>query len=152
MKRIVLTAVFLFSISTVALAQVQVTLSSKGFGVEEEIHAKVVNGRANPITFCVEYGQWSPKNGELESTPSPFVVQRYSASKWSTLLIGPDVGSSRHSLELQAGKSEEFTFRLNNVGKIRLLLYYWRGSVSESACSVPEKGAKRIFSETFTVK
>jgi hypothetical protein len=71
MKRIVLTALFLISISSPAVAQVQVTLSSKHFGVEDEVHANVVNAGRNQITFCVEFGQWSPKNGELESTPSP---------------------------------------------------------------------------------
>jgi len=152
MKRVASVVLFLLSTSTVAVAQVQVVLSAQHFGVEEQIHATIVNEGTRPITFCVEFGQWSPKNGGLESAPSPFVVQRYLGGKWSTVLSGPDVGSSRHTVELAAGKSMEFPFRLSSVGKIQILLHYWRGSKLEVSCTASEKGAKTVASETFTVQ
>jgi hypothetical protein len=152
MKRLFLFALILLSTSTVALAQVVITVPSKSFGVEDQIRAKITNEGTRAIRICVEFGQTSPKNGGSESTPSPFVVQRYSGGRWSTLLIGPDVGSVRRSLEIDAGKSQEFVFRLNDVGKIRLLLYYWRDSRQGSSCTAVEKGAKAVHSEDFVVQ
>jgi len=43
------------------------------------------------VTYCVEYGQTSMNDGEVEATPSPFLVQRKDGSRWNTLLIGSDI-------------------------------------------------------------
>ena len=152
MKRLFLVAGILVSTPALALAQVRITLPARSFGVEDQIHAKIINDGTHAITICVEFGQTSPNNRGSESTPSPFVVQRHSGDRWSTLLIGPDVGSVRRSLEIDAGKSQEFVFRLNDVGKIRLLLYYWRDSRQGSSCTAVEKGAKAVHSEDFVVQ
>ena len=64
------------------------------------------------VTYCVEYGQTSMNDGEVEATPSPFLVQRKDGSRWNTPLIGPDIGSiRRHAVVLDAGESHEFPFR-----------------------------------------
>jgi hypothetical protein len=152
MKRLFLVAGILVSTPALALAQVRITLPARSFGVEDQIHAKIINDGTHAITICVEFGQTSPNNRGSESTPSPFVVQRHSGDRWSTLLIGPDVGSIRRSVELGAGKSQEFVFRLNAIGMIRLLLYYWRDSRQGSPCTFLEKGTKKAFSETFIVQ
>jgi hypothetical protein len=152
MKRLFLIAGILVSTPTLAIAQVRITLPARNFGVEDQIHAKVINQGPHAITICVEFGQSSPMDGGLESTPSPFMVQRYSGNKWSTLLIGPDVGSSRRSVELEPGKSQEFVLRLRAVGKIRLQLYYWRDSGQGSSCTASEQGAKKVLSEAFVVQ
>jgi hypothetical protein len=152
MKRLFLIVGILVSAPTIAFAQVRVTLPASSFEAEDQIHAKIINEGTHAITICVEFGQTSPHNGGSESTPWPFAVQQYSRGRWSTLLIGPDVGSVRRSVEIDRGKSQEFVFRLNAVGKIRLLLYYWRDSRNGSSCTALEKGAKRVFSETFIVR
>jgi hypothetical protein len=152
MNRLFLIAGILVSTPTIAFAQVRMTLPARSFAVQDQIRAKVINEGTHTITICVEFGQSSPKKGGLESTPSPFVMQQHSEGRWSTLLIGSDVGSVRRSVELDAGNSQEFLFRWNAVGKIRLLLYYWRDSRDGSSCTALEKGAKRVFSETFIVQ
>src|SRR5277367_2597710 len=135
MKPLFLIAGIVLSTPTIAFAQVRIMLPARSFGIEDQIHAKIINEGTHAITICVEFGQTSPHNGGSESTPSPFVVQQYSRGRWSTLLIGPDVGSFRHSVEIDASKSQEFVFRLDAVGNIRLLLYYWRDSRQGSACT-----------------
>ena len=61
----------------------------------EKISASVENYGCHPVTFCVEFGQWSPKgDSEVETTPYPFWVQRKYNGKWSTLVNGPDVDTS----------------------------------------------------------
>jgi hypothetical protein len=89
--------------------------------------------------------------GEAEASPSPFLVQRKNGSNWNTLFIGPDVGSSRHAVVLDAGKSHEFPFRLNDSGTLRLVLYYWQGSTPDLDCGGTTKRAKQIVSKPFVV-
>jgi hypothetical protein len=92
------------------------------------------------------------KGADVESTPSPFWVQRNSNGKWGTLMIGPDVGSARASVALEAGESKEFAFRLNDSGRMRLRLNYWRGSISKLNCHTTPKGSKLATSGVFTVE
>jgi type II secretory pathway component PulJ len=44
--------------------------------------AKLENQTSRPITVCVQFGQWSPKGDTIESTPSPFFVERNDNGKW----------------------------------------------------------------------
>jgi len=71
----------------------------------------------------------------LRARHQPFWVQRYDNGKWGTLMIGPDVGSAKASVALEAGESKEFAFRLNDSGRMRLRLNYWRGSISKLNCT-----------------
>ena len=103
------------------------------------------------VTFCVEFGQTSMKDREIESTPSPFLVQRNDNGRWGALMIGPDVGSARAAVALEAGASKEFPFRLNDSGRMRLRLNYWRGSFPTLDCHAPPKGLKLLTSAVFTI-
>jgi hypothetical protein len=40
----------------------------------------------------------------IESTSSPFFVERNDKGKWSVLLIGPDVGDNSQPVEVDSGK------------------------------------------------
>jgi hypothetical protein len=138
--------------ATAADSRLQVTIPSTKYAVHEQIRAKIENTSNNPVTYCVEFGQRSMNGGEVEATPSPFLVQQKNGSRWNTLLIGPDVGSSRHAAVLGAGESHEFPFRLNDTGTVRLVLYYWRGSMPDLDCGAPPKHAKQIMSQPFAIE
>jgi hypothetical protein len=137
---------------TAVIAQVKITVPAQRYNLQEEIPAKVENSGDGAITFCVEFGQTSTKGGEIESTPSPFWVQRNSSGKWATLMIGPDIGSDRTAVVLEAGESREFRFRLNDSGRMRLRLNYWRGSIPDLDCHAPPKGLKQLTSAVFTIE
>ena len=104
------------------------------------------------MTFCVEFGQTSRKDGEVESTPIPFWVESYGNGRWGTLMIGPDMGRGEFPVMLEPGKSQEFGFRLNGTGTMRLRLLYWRGAFPDLDCQKPPKGAKRVTSSTFVLE
>jgi len=111
--------VTLFSLP--AAAQVKIHIPTQHQKKYETIHASVENAGSKPVTFCIEFGQTSPKgSGEIETTPSPFWVQKDGNGKWSTLIIGPDVGSTRGPEVLASGNSLEFPFRLGDSGQMRL--------------------------------
>src|SRR4029077_18827578 len=97
-------------------AQVRVVVPKRQYKSEEQILGRLENYNSRPITVCVQFGQWSPKGGTIESTPSPFFVERNRNGKWSILLNGPDVGSNSQPVEVEAGGSKEFPFRLNDEG------------------------------------
>jgi hypothetical protein len=142
----------LFLPGTPAVKQPLIVLPNAHYAVHEQIRARIENMNDQPISICVEYGQWSMKDGKLETTPLPFIVQRKLGSKWSALLIGPDVGSNRHSRVLDPKESAEFPFRLNDGGDIRLVLEYWPGSKGDWICGPDPKGGKRATSTTFLVR
>jgi hypothetical protein len=135
-----------------AIQKPSVVLPSTRYAVHEQIRARIENTNDRPISICVEYGQWSMNDGNLETTPSPFIVQRKSRAKWNTLIIGPDVGSSRHSKVLEPGESAEFPFRLNEPGNMRLVLQYWPGSRDDRICGSARRDSKEVASETFLVQ
>jgi hypothetical protein len=151
-RKVLLLTAFLAASTQGGNTPVKITLPAAQYKVQERINANVENIGTIPVTFCVEYGQWSSNNGEIESTPSPFIVQAKARNKWSTLLIGPDVGSIRAPVVLKAGEAHEFPLRLNDVGTMRVLLYYWRGSKPELHCSEGLGGAKRVASPEFSVR
>lgn len=139
-------------LATAASAQVKISVPTQQYKVHEEIHAKVENRGNNAVTFCVEFGQTSMKGGDIESTPSPFWVQRNDNGKLGTLVIGPDVGSIRAPVVLEAGESKEFPFRLNDSGRMRLRLNYWHGSIPSLDCHAPPKGLRLATSAVFTIE
>ena len=152
MARLILTTFgLLLILPSVAIAQVKITVPAHQYKVQEKIPAKVENKGNGAITFCVEVGQTSSRDGEIESTPSPFWVQHSSNGKWGILLIGPDVGSLRAAMVLEAGESKEFPFRLHESGRMRLQLNYWRGSIPNLDCHAPPKGLKLVTSAVFTI-
>ena len=130
-------------------AQVLVTVEPKAYKANEPIQAAVENRVRLPVTVCLEVGQTSKINDAITSTPHPFFMQRNSNGKWSTLLNGPDVGSYRGSIALQPGEKRNFKFALNDAGKIRVGLEYWRGQ-EDSACK-SGKRPKKAFSAPFQV-
>ena len=85
----------------------------------------------------------------IESTPSPFFVERNDNGKWGVLLNGPDVGSNSKPVEVDSGKSMEFPFRLNGAGTMRLRLDYWSGSRPDMKCNGSSKDTKHSRSATF---
>jgi hypothetical protein len=135
----------------VAVAQVRIAASAQHYGLQEEIHARVENIGNRAVTFCVEFGQTSPRGDEIESTPSPFWIQRKRNDKWSTLTTGPDVGSKRAAVVLKVGESKDFPFRTNDSGIMRLRLYYWYGSIPNMNCDTRRKGVKLAASKIFTI-
>jgi len=68
-------------LATAASAQVKIPLPATRYKLHEEIHATVENIGNNPVTLCVEFGQTSSREGNRESTPSPFWVQNYNDGK-----------------------------------------------------------------------
>jgi hypothetical protein len=139
-------------LATAAIAQVKITIPAQQYKAHDEIHAKIENAGNNAVTICVEFGQTSMKAGQVESTPSPFWVQRNDNGKWGTLMIGPDVGSARGSVVLEAGESKEFPIRLNDSGRMRLRLNYWRGSIPKLNCHAPPKDSRLATSSAFKVE
>jgi len=91
----------------VATAQVRIVANAQPYdGLQAEIHARIENIGNRAVTFCVEFGQTSMiRGGEIESTPSPFWIQRKRRDSWSTLITGPDVGSKQAALVLEIGES-----------------------------------------------
>ena len=143
-------------LSPIALSQVRISTSKREFTTHEQINVDVANRGKKPISYCVEVSQVSFKTGngraeDVEATPIPFYVQKLSArQKWSTLLIGPDVGSYRHPEIQRPGQVLNFHFRLSDAGRMRLVLHYWGGE-NISACKNP-KGKKTTLSNVFIVK
>jgi hypothetical protein len=133
-----------------AAAQVELTVPAGPFKSEDRIESRVTNKSRLRISYCVEFGQWSPLAGNLESTPVPFHVERNKSDKWHVLINGPDLGSSRHPITQEAGSSNEFPFRLNDTGQMRLVLYYWPGDRSD-VCSESTKGRKIAKSRVFSI-
>ena len=152
MTRLIFASIVLALSSLTAGAQVKIHVSPQHHKKYETIHASVENAGSKSVTFCIEIGQTSPKGaGEIETTPSPFWVQRNNDGKWSTLMIGPDVGSFKSPQVLDPGKSVEFSFRLGDSGQMRLRLNYWNGPLPSLDCHVP-KGAKLVTSGAFIVE
>ncbi len=136
------------------MCQVQITVPAQSFRASEQIAAKVFNLGDHKIVYCVEFGQTSSTGlgvENIETTPIPFYVQRRSGGRWSTLLIGPDVGSFRNSVVLEAGQSQEFFFRLKDKGEMRLVLDYWTGEKTVD-CKNPPRGGKKAQSKIFAVQ
>ncbi len=136
--------------AAIAVAQVEVSVPASVFKQEGSIEARVTNKSSLPVSYCVEFGQWSPHNGTIDSTPTPFHVESKIGDRWSTLMNGPDVGSSRRPIALDAGASNEFPFRLNDTGQMRLVLYYWIGE-RNNVCNDSTKERKTARSKVFSI-
>jgi len=153
MTRLIVAFFVLSLLSLTVAAQVKIDLPKQNKKKYETIHASIENTGSKPVTFCIEVGQTSPKeDAETETTPSPFWVQRNDNGRWGTLMIGPDVGSSKSPEVLGPGKSMEFPFRLGNSGQLRLQLNYWNDSLPSLNCNAPPKGARRATSAVFKVE
>jgi hypothetical protein len=146
MMRLVLLPLGLSLILTATgAAQVKINIPDQHYERQERIHATVQNASSRPITVCVGF------LGSLESTPSPFWVERYSDGKWHALIMGPDIGHEKGAWVLEAGESREFFVRLSDSGKLRLKLDYWRGSIPNLDCDAPLKGMKVARSAVFGI-
>jgi hypothetical protein len=141
----------LLVLATSLSAQVRVIIPKRHYQPQEQIPARLENHTSRPITVCVQFGQWSPKGETIESTPSPFFVERNDNGKWGILLNGPDVGSNSQPVKVDSGKSMEFPFRLNDEGTMRLRLDFWIGSRPDVKCNGPAKDTKHLHSTTFTL-
>lgn len=136
-------------LASVGTAQVRITLPKNHYRVQEEIPAKIENHGRHGVVFCVEIGRVSQVGNEIKSTPTPFVIERESANEWGVLMKGPDVGGSRQPLQLEAGKSVEFPFRLTDAGTLRLRLDYWKASSQSLDCTRSAKGSRKAWSKAF---
>ncbi len=135
MVRLIFAFVVLALSPLTATAQVKIYIAQQHARKYQTIHASLENTGSKPVTFCIQVGQTSPKgSGEIEATPSPFWVQGNNNGKWSTLLIGPEVGNFKNPEVLGAGKSLEFPFRLGASGQMRLRMNYWSGSLQSLNC------------------
>jgi hypothetical protein len=153
MTRLIFAPMILALSSLPATAQVKIHVSPSHHKKYGTIHTSVENTGSKAITFCIQGGQTSPKGGgEIEATPSPFWVQKNSDGRWSTLLIGPDVGSFQRPQVSEPGRSLDFPFRLGESGQMRLRLTYWNGSRQSLACDAPPRGAKVATSAPFAVE
>lgn len=146
--------IFVALFNSAVVSQVRVSAGGEEFNSHQQIPVRISNAGTNNVSYCVEFGQWSSKTGsgqtdDVEATPIPFYVQKQSGGKWGTLLIGPDVGSSRRAVLLRAGESQQFPFRLGDRGRMRLVLDYWRGE-NDSVCKFP-MGKKITRSKIFVV-
>jgi len=146
--------VIVFLISPIALSQVRVSTPGSDYKSHQQIDVQITNAGKNAVSYCVEFGQHSFKTARggvenMETTPIPFYVQRQNSRSWGTLLIGPDIGSSRHAVVLKAGESQQYPFRLSDRGQMRLVLDYWRGE-NDRVCEYPQ-GKKTTRSNIFVV-
>lgn len=132
-------------------AQVRVLLPASEFKPFEQIRTIVRNDTSKPITLCVQIGQTSPTVASLESTPIPFYIQAKSNTGWSTLMVGPDVGSAFSPTVLDSGESVAFPFRLYHYGQLRVVLNYWSGSRPHLDCSKTPRGKKTVRSSPFVI-
>jgi hypothetical protein len=130
-----------FLLGSIALCQVRVSTLNTDFDSRGRIDAQIINTGKVAVSYCVEFGQISHKTvtgaaEDVEPTPIPFYVQKQNGSRWGTLMIGPDVGSSRRAVVLKAGESQQYPFRLSDRGRMRLVLDYWRGE-NNKVCEQP---------------
>lgn len=147
MRRVLALALVVCS-SALAAKRVVVKVAVTPKDGTNSIIARVENQTAQPVTFCVEFGQRSVNGNIVEHTPIPFEVQAQSNDRWSILSIGSDVGSDRHPVVLEAGKSADFPFRLRHSGQFRLLLRYWNGAAPDLNCKQPPGGSRQVKSST----
>ncbi len=145
----------LLLLDSALLAQVRVGTVGTQFRAHEQINVQVTNAGKKTASYCVEFTQISFKTGagtveDMEHTPIPFYVQKQNGRRWSTLLIGPDIGSSRRAVILKPGESQQYTFRLSDRGRMRLVLEYWDGE-TERACTHPQGKRKETRSNVFVV-
>jgi hypothetical protein len=148
MRRQIIIWLLIFS-SSLAFAQVQITVPATSFKSEDEIPVKVINRSKTPVSYCIEAGHTSPKGGTNEATPIPFYFEKHDGS-WHVLMIGPDVGSSRQPATLDVGGVHDFPFRLKGKGEMRLTLNYWVGG-RDDVCSLNAKGKKTVRSQVFSI-
>jgi hypothetical protein len=127
------------------IAQVKIDVPGQSFRRQEEIHTKVINIGKGPITLCLE-------STSMDSLPLPFEAQRNNGGKWSTLLLGSDLGPNGWALVLEPGESQEFRFHLGDSGEMRLMLEYWRGAKPDLSCTALPRGSKAVKSAAFTIE
>lgn len=134
-----------------AVGQVRVTIPQPRYKQHDTIDVGVTNTSKRAVSFCVKFGQWSfPDADHLETTPTPVYVQRKNRGRWSTLLIGPDVGSIRHSVTLGPKESQHYPFRLSDQGQMRVMIDYWLGE-NDRTCENP-RGRRTAKSRIFVVE
>jgi hypothetical protein len=134
-------------------AQVQVVVPKKQYKLHDKIDVAIANDSAQPVSLCVEFGHLSfpgEKDDVTETTPTPVHVQSKHGRKWSALLNGPDIGSSRHSVLLGSKETQHYPMRLSDSGEMRLVLGYWIGE-GVHACENPQ-GRKTAASHVFVVR
>jgi hypothetical protein len=140
--------------SIAASSQVKVSIPSDNYKAHDLIDVAIENQTNAAISFCVELGHWSFRAKgsatQRETTPTPVYVQARGKRGWSMLLIGPDIGSMRHSVWLAAGESQHYPFRLSDPGQMRIVLDYWEGE-NDNTCANP-KDRKRVSSRVIWVR
>jgi hypothetical protein len=86
-----------------AVGQMQIRIPQQRYKQHDSIDVVIANTTRKDVSFCVEFGYYRDAE-HIEATPTPVYVQRNYRGKWGTLLIGPDIGSIRHSFIVGAGR------------------------------------------------
>lgn len=123
----------------------KIGVSGHNFTKQEVIRSKVINTGKRPIAVCLVFTS-------MDTLPLPFAVQRDNNGRWGTLLNAIDLGPNGSVLVLEAGEAQEFTFHLNDSGKMRLMLEYWQGAEPHLSCHSLPKGSKVVNSQVFTIE
>ena len=115
--------------SVIASAQVKISIPKQHYKSRDKVDVEITNTGTSDVTLCVEYGYISYIDPDhTEPSPTPVYVQQKGAKGWSTLLTGPDIGSTVAPVTLHSGQSQHFPFRVNAHGTVRLILEYGFGS------------------------
>lgn len=133
------------------IASVFVQLPSGNVKAETPFSARVKNGLATPITFCVDFGQTVQTASGRHAAPNPFEIQKWNGKRWDTQLTGTDVGSGSTAISVDAHESKDFSLQINASGRYRLRLTYIEGE-SEPKCPLAPEHASRIGSNPFSVR
>jgi len=134
-----------------AFEQLEIRIPRQRYKQHDRIDVVIANSSTKQVSFCIEYGHSSFQDADHpEPTPTPVYVQRKDKRGWGTLLIGPDVGSMRHSASLGAGESQVYPFRLSDAGEMRIMVDYWIGE-NDRTCQQP-KGRKTAKSRVFVIE
>ncbi len=114
-----------------------------------EVHLK--NGLSVPITFCADYGQFIQAPSGVHSAPNPFLLQRWTGSRWDTQLTGTDVySSSKSTVNIDAHESTDFIIVVGGPGRYRIQLRYLEGKI-DIKCPITRKSAVILSSAPFVV-
>ena len=121
-----------------ALAQVELIVPGADFKASETITVKIKNDGKPQISYCAAFGQ------------TPLLVQKRSGRKWVNLSNGTDADGIQTLKVLGPGESQEFPFKMSDMGEVRLVLDFWMGSTGVN-CKHPPKGWKQAQSGVLVI-
>ena len=108
------------------------------------------NGLSVAITFCTDFGQAVETESGRHAAPNPFELQKWNGKRWTTQLIGTDVGSGETAVSVDAHDSRNFKLQINESGRYRLRLSYLEGDAN-TVCPLAAQRSAAITSKPFSV-